>query len=66
LRQPAAHRIRHLLATDRHAHHFCTDPLHLDLEVAFGHELLQPRVLRLELLQPPSSGWNEPNRFFYL
>jgi hypothetical protein len=31
---------------------FCVDFLHhLDLEVALGNELLQPRVLRLELLQ---------------
>ena len=33
---------------------FCRDFLHhLDLEVTLGHQLLQPRILCLELLQPP-------------
>jgi hypothetical protein len=34
---------------------FCGDLLHhLDLEVALGHQLLQPSVFLLELLQPPN------------
>ena len=33
---------------------FCRDFLHhLDLEVAFDDQLLQPRILRFELLEPP-------------
>jgi len=33
---------------------FCGDLLHhLDLEIALRHQLLQPRVRMLELLQPP-------------
>jgi hypothetical protein len=33
---------------------FCCDLLHhFDLEVALRHQLLQPRVLLFELLQPP-------------
>jgi hypothetical protein len=42
------------LATGRHAYHFCGDLLHhLDLEVAFRHQLLWPHVLLFELLQAP-------------
>jgi hypothetical protein len=41
--------------TGRYAHQFfCGDFLHgLDLEITLGNQLLQPRILGLELLQSP-------------
>jgi hypothetical protein len=41
--------------TGRYAHQFfCDDFLHgLDLEITLGNQLLQPRILGLELLQAP-------------
>ena len=58
--------IRNLTPTSRHAHQFFYSDFHhyLDLQVAFGNQLLQAPILGLELLQPPrtSSAWKPPNR----
>lgn len=42
------------IAADGHVHQFfCDNLLHdLDLEITFANQLLQPRIFRLELLQP--------------
>jgi hypothetical protein len=54
LRHASAHRVRHSLPAGLHAHHFCGDFLHnIDLEIALGNQLLQPRVLLFELFRTP-------------
>ncbi len=39
-------------------------PGHLDLKIALGNQLLQPRILRLKLPQPPHIIWLKTAKAF--